>query len=67
MALTVRGLIEKLEQLENKSVDVYFETPDSLLSVDRVILDEDYDVALVNDVTSEHCDCEHCKELETEL
>jgi hypothetical protein len=67
MALTVRGLIEKLEQLENKSVDVYFETPDSLLSIDRVILDEDYDVALVNDINSEHCDCEWCKEFETEV
>lgn len=68
MALTVKGLIEKLEQLENKSVDVYFETPDSLLSVDRVILDDmDYDVVLVNDIDSGHCDCERCKELETEL
>lgn len=67
MALTVKGLIEKLEQLENKSVDVYFETPDSLLSVDRVILDEDYDVVLVNDVDSGHCDCQRCKELVTEL
>ena len=67
MALTVKELIEKLEQVENKSVYVYFERPDSLLSVDRVILDEDYDVALVNDIDSGHCDCERCKELETEL
>ena len=67
MALTVKKLIEKLEQLENKSVAVYFETPDSLLNVDRVILDEDYDVALVNDVASKHCNWEYCKEFETEL
>nr|DAL78434.1 MAG TPA: Protein of unknown function (DUF2847) [Caudoviricetes sp.] len=67
MALTVKELIEKLEQLENKSVAVYFETPDSLLSVDRVILDENYEIGLVNDVASEHCDCEYCKEFETEL
>ena len=67
MALTVKELIEKLEQLENKLATVYFEAPDSLLSVDRVILDEDYDVALVNDVYSDHCDCERCKEIETEL
>ena len=67
MALTVRKLMEKLEKVENKLAIVYFETPDSLLSVDRVILDEDYDVALVNDVYSDHCDCERCKELETKL
>ena len=67
MALTVKQLIEKLEKVENKNKDVFFETPDSLLCVGRVVLDEDYDVALVNDVDSEHCDCEVCKELETEL
>lgn len=67
MALTIKQLIEKLEKVENKSVDVYFETPYSLLTVDRVILDEDYEVVLVNDVGSDHCDCERCKELETEL
>lgn len=67
MELTVKELIEKLEKVENKNKDVFFETPDSLLSVDRVVLDEDYDVALVNDVDSEHCDCWICKEFETEL
>ena len=67
MALTVRGLIEKLEQVENKLGDVYFETPVSILSIDRVILDEIDDVVLVNDVDSGHCDCERCKELVTEL
>ena len=67
MALTIRGLIEKLEQVENKLGIVYFETSDSLLSVDRVILDENDDVVLVNDIDSGHCDCERCKELETEL
>lgn len=67
MALTVRGLIEKLEKVEDKSTDVFIELPISFLSVDRVVLDEDYDVVLVNDVDSEHCDCEVCKELETEL
>lgn len=67
MALTIKQLIEKLEKVENKSVDVYFETPYALLTVDRVILDEDYEVVLVNDVGSDHCDCERCKELDTEL
>lgn len=67
MALTVKQLIEKLEKVENKNKDVYFETPEVLLTVDRVVLDEDYDVGLVNDDDSEHCDCERCKELETEL
>lgn len=67
MALTVKQLIEKLEKVENKNKDIFFETPDSLLSVDRVVLDEDYDVALVNDAGSEHCDCWICKEVETEL
>lgn len=67
MALTVKQLIEKLEKVENKNKDVYFETPGVLLTVDRVVLDEDYDVGLVNDDDSEHCDCERCKELETEL
>ena len=27
MALTVKGLIEKLEKVKNKDKDVYFETP----------------------------------------
>ena len=67
MELTVKELIEKLEKVENKNKDIFFETPDSLLNVDRVVLDEDYDVALVNDADSEHCDCWICKEVETEL
>lgn len=33
MALTVRGLIEKLEQVEDKSGDVLIEMPDDFISV----------------------------------
>ena len=67
MELTVKELIEKLEKVENKNKSVFFETVDSFLSVDHVILDENYDVILVNGVASEHCDCERCEELEAEL
>ena len=67
MELTVKELIKKMQKVENKSAGVYFETPNSFLSVDHVILDENYDVILVNGVASEHCDCERCEELETEL
>lgn len=67
MALTVRELIGKLEQVKNKSGYVLLETPDSLLSVDSVFLDEEGDIILSNDIESEHCDCEECKENETKL
>lgn len=67
MALTVKQLIEKLEQVENKFGDVFLELPTALLSVDSVFLDEEMDVILSNDVESGHCDCEICKENETEL
>lgn len=62
MALTVKRLIEKLEKVENKNKDVYFETHDNFLSVDHVFIDEEKNVALNNDLQSEHCDCEYCKE-----
>lgn len=67
MALTVRGLIEKLEKVEDKSTDVFIELPTAFLSVDSVFLDEDGDIILSNDVESEHCDCEICKENEIKL
>lgn len=67
MALTVRGLIEKLEKVENKSTDVFIELPIAFLSVDSVFLDEDGDIILSNDAESEHCNCEDCKENETKL
>lgn len=62
MALTVKGLIEKLEKVKNKDKDVYFETPNVFLSVDRVFLDEGTDIIFSNDTESEHCDCEYCNE-----
>lgn len=67
MALTVRGLIEKLEKVEDKSTDVFIELPISFLSVDSVFLDEVGDVILSNNAESEHCNCEDCKSNETKL
>lgn len=61
MALTVRGLIEKLEKVEDKSADVFFELPTGFASVDSVFLDEVKDILLSNYTESEHCDCESCK------
>lgn len=67
MTLTVRGLIEKLEKVKDKSTDVFIELPIAFLSVDSVFLDEVGDVVLSNDAESEHCSCEGCKENETKL
>ena len=67
MALTVRGLIEKLEQLEDKSGDVLIEMPDNFLSVDFVFLDNEGDVILSNAINSHHCLCDKCKANETKL
>lgn len=67
MALTVRGLIEKLEQVEDKSGDVFIEFPGEFLTVDTVLLDNEGDVTLVSEVGSYHCDCQKCKTSETEL
>ena len=60
MALTIRGLIEKLEKVQDKDKDVYFETPNEFLSVDSVFFDEGEDIIFSNDIESEHCDCEYC-------
>lgn len=67
MALTVRGLIEKLEKVENKYGDVFIETPDDFLSVDFVFLDNEGDIILSNAIDSHHCLCDKCKANETEL
>lgn len=67
MALTIRGLIKKLEQVEDKSGDVFIETPDDFLSVDFVFLDNEGDITLVNEIESHHCLCTKCKMNETEL
>lgn len=67
MALTVKQLIEKLEKVEDKTVDTYFETSDSIFSVDRVILDEDNEILFVSDIGSHHCLCDECKANETKL
>lgn len=67
MALTVRGLIEKLEQVENKFGDVYIEFPSEFLTVDTVLLDNEGDITLVSEVGSHHCECQKCKTNETKL
>lgn len=67
MALTVKGLIEKLEQVENKFGDVFIEFPDDFLSVDFVFLDNDGDIILSNAINSHHCLCDKCKADETKL
>lgn len=67
MALTIRQLIKKLEKVEDKSGDVYIEFPSDFLSVDRVLLDNEGDITLVNEVASHHCLCTKCHMNETEL
>lgn len=62
MALTVKQLIKKLKKVEDKEKDVFFETPDNFLSVDRVFFDEGDDIIFSNDTESEHCNCEYCNE-----
>ena len=67
MALTIKQLIEKLEQVENKFGDVYIETPDAFLSVDFVFLYNEGDIILSNATNSHHCLCNECKANETKL
>ena len=67
MALTVRGLIEKLERVEDKTGDVFIEFPSEFLSVDTVLLDNEGDITLINEMASHHCDCQKCQTSETEL
>lgn len=67
MALTIKQLIEKLEKVENKSTDVYIEFPGDFLSVDKVLLDSESDIILVNEIESHHCLCTKCHMNEMEL
>lgn len=68
MALTIKQLIEKLEQVENKLGEAYIETHGSLLSVDRIFLHKiEDDIIMVSDIGSAHCYCDNCKKVETEL
>lgn len=67
MALTIKQLIEKLEQVEDKTGDVFMEFPSEFLSVDTVLLDNEGDITLINEMASHHCGCQKCKTSETEL
>ena len=67
MALTIQQLIEKLQKVEDKSKEVFFECPAEFYSIDVAYLDEDKDVILYNKMFSSVCDCENCKEAKTEL
>lgn len=67
MALTVKQLIEKLEQIEDKNKDVFFETPISFVSIDRVYIDEEKEIILNNIAESEHCECDNCNKNVIEL
>ncbi|AXY83854.1 hypothetical protein 25138ceduo_00010 [Lactococcus phage STA251] len=46
MALTIKQLIEKLKQIEDKSKDVFIETTDEFISIDLVFLDNDGDAII---------------------
>jgi len=48
MELTVKELIEKLEKVENKNKNVFFETIDNYFSVDFVFIDKDKDIIFAN-------------------
>ena len=67
MELTIKQLIKKLERVEDKTGDVFFEFPSAFLSVDTVLLNNEGDIILINEVGSHHCDCQKCKTSETEL
>ena len=67
MALTIKQLIENLEQVEDKTGDVFIEFPGEFLTVDTVLLDNAGDITLVSEVGSLHCPCPKCKTSETEL
>lgn len=67
MELTVKQLIEKLEKVENKNAEVWFETDEYFLSVDHVFIDAEGNILLVNAIESDHCYCEDCKKTEIEL
>lgn len=67
MALTVKQLIDKLYMVEDKSVNVFFETPVSFVSIDRIFIDEEGEVILNNIAESEHCECDNCNENVKEL
>jgi hypothetical protein len=67
MALTIQQLIEKLQKVEDKSKDIYFECPEDFYSVDGVYLDGQGDIALYNHMYSDVCRCEDCKQRLKEL
>lgn len=67
MALTIRQLIEKLEKAEDKSKNVYFESPDDFHRVDGVYLYGKGDIALYNNMYHDVCRCEDCKKRSKEL
>nr|DAO42007.1 MAG TPA: hypothetical protein [Caudoviricetes sp.] len=67
MALTVKQLIDKLYMVEDKNKDVYFETPISFVSIDRVFIDEEGEIILNNVAESAHCECDNCNENVIEL
>ena len=67
MALTIKQLIEKLEQVEDKTGDVYIEFPGEFLTVDVALLDNKGDVTLVSEIGSHHCLCTKCHVNKMEL
>lgn len=67
MALTVKQLIDKLYMVEDKSVNVFFETPVSFVSIDKLYIDEEGEIILNNIAESAHCECEDCNENVKEL
>lgn len=67
MALTVEQLIEKLQKLEDKSKEVFFENPNDLYSADGIYLDAHGDLVIYNLMYSDVCRCENCQERLKEL
>nr|DAL35462.1 MAG TPA_asm: protein of unknown function (DUF4802) [Caudoviricetes sp.] len=62
MALTVGQLIEKLQKVEDKNKDVFFECPDDMYSIDGAYCEPHGDIALYNHIYSDVCRCRDCQE-----
>ena len=67
MALTIQQLIEKLQKVEDKNKEVFFEYPEGYYSVDGAYLDSHGDISLYNYMYSDVCRCRDCQERLNEL
>lgn len=67
MALTVGQLIEKLEKIDDKNKNVFFECPGDFYSIDGIYCEPHGGISVYNLDYSDVCRCEDCKERLKEL